>query len=684
MANKDTLGSHSKDQRKYKTLLEISETISKDQDLFALFRRLAQVLPGIVQVDFLALLLFDPESQLIEDFIIQANVAGDIQGGKKWQLDAHPAGTVFQTQKAFLVADISQDHRYPEAFPLMQEDGVVALCVLPLTSSLRQVGSIVFASRQQGTYQESHLEFLHHVAKQVAVAVDNVLHHQELIRERDRLSLLLEVNNTVISSLDLRSLFEKISQSLRKNLQHGYTSLALHDPQSHRMRTHILDFPSGKGLLQEGLETEMDDTPAGQAFKENRPVVADVVALRGYQSDFIKVLKQEGIQAVCAIPLSSPNQIIGTLNVGSRKKHAFPKHEVTLLTQVATQIALAIDNALRFQEVNNLKNRLAKEKLYLEEEIRTEHNFEDIIGESVALKRVLQQLEIVAPTSSTVLILGETGTGKELIARALHQLSTRKERSFVKLNCAAIPTGLLESELFGHEKGAFTGAISQKVGRFELAHEGSIFLDEIGEISLELQSKLLRVLQEQEFERLGSTKTIKVDVRLIAATNRDLESMVGANQFRSDLYYRLNVFPITVPALRERPEDIPILVRYFTQRYASRMKKPIETIPQKTMDHLSQYHWPGNVRELENLIERAVILSQGSELVVDLGALKQTRQKSLPSNATLNSAERAHILKVLQDSKWVIGGPDGAAQRLGMKRTTLHSKMKKLNISRSL
>jgi formate hydrogenlyase transcriptional activator len=671
----------------HKTLLDVAEAISVHRDLSSLFKALAEYIPQIVHVDFLACVLHDSQRGIVKDHVIQANVPSDIEGGKEWNLDDHPAGTALQTQAPVLAADLSNDPRYPEVFPCMREDGIQSLCVLPLTTAVRKLGSIVFASREKETYQESDFGFLNLMAKQIAVAVDNVLHQQELTQERDRLNLLLEVNNTVISFLDLRTLMEKISQSLRRILKHDYTSLALHESATNRMRTHILDFPGGKGHLKEGLETEIDDTPAGQAFVTGKPVVANHERLRAYQSPFIRLLHQEGIQSVCAVPLSSPNKVLGTLNVGSRKEDGFPENEVLLLTQVATQIALAIDNALRFQEVNDLKNRLAKEKLYLEEEIRTEHNFEDIIGDSPALKRVLQQLEIVAPTDSTVLILGETGTGKELIARGLHQLSARKERPFVKLNCAAIPTGLLESELFGHEKGAFTGAIAQKVGRFELAHQGTIFLDEIGEISLELQSKLLRVLQEQEFERLGSNKTIKVDVRLVAATNRNLEHMVEEHQFRNDLYYRLNVFPITVPPLRERPEDIPVLVRYFTQRYAIRMKKPINTISQTTLDQLSQYHWPGNVRELENLIERAVILSQGSVLTIPSAELKSASRvgKSMQkSKGTLDDIERDHILEVLRETKWVIGGSAGAAARLGMKRTTLNSKMKKLAISRPI
>jgi len=340
---------------------------------------------------------------------------------------------------------------------------------------------------------------------------------------------------------------------------------------------------------------------------------------------------------------------------------------------------------LSLGEITELKDKLAKEKLYLEDEIRTESNFGEIIGESAALKRILKQVQTVAPTDSTVLIMGETGTGKELIARAIHNLSKRRERTFVKINCAAIPTGLLESELFGHERGAFTGAIAQKAGRFELGHQGTLFLDEVGDIALELQSKLLRVLQEQEFERLGSTRTIHVDVRLVAATNRDLAQMVAEKQFRSDLYYRLNVFPITAPPLRERAEDIPSLVRYFAQKYGQRMNKEILTIPTEVMNTLTKYHWPGNIRELENFIERAVILSPGPDLRVPLSELKrslETQHMGAVGTKTLEEAEREHILKVLEETMWVVSGPSGAATRLGMRRTTLQARMQKLGIMR--
>jgi formate hydrogenlyase transcriptional activator len=372
--------------------------------------------------------------------------------------------------------------------------------------------------------------------------------------------------------------------------------------------------------------------------------------------------------------------------VASTREETFPQKDGELLQHVANQIAIGVENALAYRQVVDRANKLTEEKLYLQDEIRTEYSFEEIIGESAALKTILEQLQTVAPTDSTILILGETGTGKELIARAIHNLSARHEHTLVKVNCAAIPTGLLESELFGHEKGAFTGAIGQRVGRFELAHRGTLFLDEVGDIPLELQPKLLRVLQEQEFERLGSARTIRVDVRLVAATNADLAQKVAQNQFRSDLYYRLNVFPVTIPPLREREEDIPLLVRYFAQKYARRMKKAIDTIPAKAMTALIEYHWPGNVRELENFIERAVILSHGAELEIPLAELKQKTKfasaTSLSGLATLQHAEREHILRALRETHWVIGGPEGAAARLGMKRTTLQSRMRKLGIAR--
>jgi formate hydrogenlyase transcriptional activator len=427
----------------------------------------------------------------------------------------------------------------------------------------------------------------------------------------------------------------------------------------------------------------VESSPTGRALTSGKPVFITSRDAEQFGSDIGRRIIAEGLKSACCLPLIAHGRPLGTLVVASIREETFPEKDGELLRHVANQIAIAVENAVAFgQEVDRAK-KLTEEKLYLQDEIRTERNFEEIVGDSRPLKEVLSQVETVAPTDSSVLILGETGTGKELIARAIHNLSARREKTFVKVNCAAIPLGLLESELFGHERGAFTGAIAQKVGRFELADKGTLFLDEVGDIPPELQPKLLRVLQEHEFERLGSTKTVRVNVRVIAATNAALEQMVADKRFRSDLYYRLNVFPIQMPPLRDRSQDIPLLVRYFAQKHARLMKKNIGSVPADTMAALAKYHWPGNVRELENLIERAVILSPGPDLRVPLAELKASA--AAPSNGatTLEAAEREHILRALKETNWTIGGPAGAAARLGMKRTTLQSRMKHLGISRS-
>jgi formate hydrogenlyase transcriptional activator len=643
----------------------------------------------VVHVNFVGLTLHDPERNVMRCHTVQANVPAEIVGGHEFPVEESPGGLVWQMQQPLLVPDLAEERRWPKNTRLMQEDGMNSVCFVPLTTAVRRLGAMGFGSLQKGAYGETDLEFLQQVARQVAVAVDNAVNHQslqdyqqDLARERDHLRLLLEVNNAVVSRLDLRDVFAATTAALRRVMPYAIASLYLSDPGKKTFRRHALVFPEGKGLIHEGLVGPIDETPAGPAFRSGKPAVFDEDDLKRLDSEIGRFLLAEGVKSGCCVPLLSHGKVLGTLNVGSFRGGAFTHDEVDLLNHVAGQIAIAVDNALAYQQITELKDKLTEEKLYLEDEIRTEYNFEEIIGESAALKRILKQVETVAPTDSSVLIQGETGTGKELIARAIHNLSKRRERTFVKINCAAIPTGLLESELFGHERGAFTGAIAQRVGRFELAHQGTLFLDEIGDVPLELQSKLLRVLQEQEFERLGSTRTIHVDVRLVAATNRDFAQLVADKQFRSDLYYRLNVFPVVAPPLRARPEDIPLLVRYFAQKYARRMSKRIETIPTETMTALSQYHWPGNIRELENLIERSVILSHGPHLHVPLGELKAPAVTAPNGVATLEAAEREHILRVLHETNWVIGGPSGTAARLGMKRTTLQSKMQRLGIFR--
>ncbi len=418
------------------------------------------------------------------------------------------------------------------------------------------------------------------------------------------------------------------------------------------------------------------------AFRDGRPLVLATLDAPQASSGIARLLRAEGLQSACIIPLVTRNRTLGTVNLASIRENAFSSEDVEFLTQIAAQAAIAIENAQAYREIERLKNKLAEEKLYLQDEIRSERNFGDIIGDSGAFRRVLGQVETVAPTGAAVLILGETGTGKELIARSLHDLSARRDRTFVKVNCAAIPGGLLESELFGHERGAFTGAIAQRIGRFELADGGTLFLDEVGDIPLDLQPKLLRALQEQEFERLGSARTIRVNVRVIAATNRDLARMVAEQQFRADLYYRLNVFPVRVPALRERPADIPMLLRYFVEKCSRRLNKRIDSISPDSMKALIRYSWPGNVRELENIVERAVILSPGPTIDIPIAELRDASSAPVSEAATLETAERSHILRVLEGTGWKLAGSDGAAARLGMKRTTLQSKMKKLGIGR--
>lgn len=505
-------------------------------------------------------------------------------------------------------------------------------------------------------------------------------------RKKAEEALLLEFSTVLLSNLDVRELFNAISATLRRIMPHEFATLALYAPETKELRLWSLEQSETEPALQKEMLSPAQEALAGRVMNSRQPLVLNNLDGGRIDSRLANRLRAEGVKSACFLPLITQDRVLGTLNMVSRREAAFQQQHVDLLQQVGSRVAVALNNALTYRKVAELKERLAEEKLYLEEEIRTEFHFEEIIGESPALKRVLKQVESVGPTNATVLILGETGTGKELIARAIHDLSPRRDRTFVKLNCAAIPTGLLESELFGHEKGAFTGAITQKIGRLELADGGTLFLDEVGDIPLELQPKLLRALQEKEFERLGSTRTIPVDVRLIAATNRDLAKMVAERQFRSDLYYRLRVFPVTVPPLRDRGEDIPILARYFAQKHAERMHRPIEIIPPETMDALAKWRWPGNVRELENIIERAVILSPGPVLRVPLAELEMNPTESEDSNGngagTLEDAERDHIIRILRETRGIIGGPSGAAARLGLKRTTLNSKMRKLGITR--
>jgi PAS domain S-box-containing protein len=503
-------------------------------------------------------------------------------------------------------------------------------------------------------------------------------------RKRAEEAVMLQLSNALLANLDVGKLLAAISASIHEVVPHDTAALALYDAASNDLLVQFLG-PRETSVFPDDAHVPIEGTISGMVFRSGEPVLVERVADANFAAATIRSLNGLGMNSGCWVPLAHHGKAIGTLGVLSRLEGSMGPQQMEILSRIAVQVAMAVDNAMAFRRIAELRDQLRQEKQYLESEINLEHRYEDIVGESKGLRQVLKEIETVAPTNATVLIQGESGTGKELLARAIHRLSTRSERTFIKLNCAAIPAGLIESELFGHEKGAFTGAIARKIGRVELAHEGTLFLDEVGELPLDLQPKLLRALQEREIERVGGNRAIPVNMRLIAATNRDLAKMVAEKEFRSDLYYRLKVFPVFAPPLRERVSDIPILVRHFVATHSRRMGKTIESIPEETMQALVRWRWPGNIRELENFLERAVILTRGPVLYVPLAELQMEEdlEDAVEQNPTLEAAEREHILRTLREAKGVIGGEDGAAARLGLKRTTLNSKLKKLRIERS-
>lgn len=690
MATPGTLLSEN-DSKAYRTLLEVSRAIASHTNLEDLFHVLTEGLHSVVDFDFLSVVLHDPERNVMRVHVLESSFASPVKTGMEFAVEDSIAGVVWQTQKPLVIRDTERETRLSTVAALIREHGVKSSCAVPLTTPRRRLGALNFGSYRRGAYSEEDFDTLQLLAGQVAVAVENAVNYDstlalqsQLSHERDRLRLLLDVNNAVVSNLDLPQLFRAIPSSARRAMQCDAACLSLPEPDGASLRIYGLDFPESRGFLKEEMVLPIADTSPGRAYASGLPYHWNTpptdlapVAMRYNEG--------EGFQSACFLPILRKDRKLGVLHLLDRRKRCLQPGDVEFLVQVASQVAIALENALEYRQLNESRAQLAEERLYLLDEIRSEHRFQEVVGSSPALKRVLSQVETVAPTNSTVLIYGETGTGKELIARAIHNLSSRKDRTFVKLNCAAIPLGLLESELFGHEKGAFTGAIERKIGRFELANRGTLFLDEVGDIPTELQPKLLRVLQEQEFERLGSTRSIKVDVRLVAATNRDLGKMVEQRQFRADLYYRLNVFPLALPPLRERRKDIPDLVRYFAAKYAQQMPKVIDTIPADAMEALTQYDWPGNIRELQNFIERAVILSPHSVLQPPIGELRSSASKTVSaasSRDTLAGAEREHILQVLRETDWVLGGTAGAAAKLGIPRTTLIYKMRRLGIPR--
>ncbi|MEO7730505.1 MAG: sigma 54-interacting transcriptional regulator, partial [Kofleriaceae bacterium] len=601
---------------RYRALVDAAGALTSHADLPDLLRSLRSHLEPIVQFSFLSVWLWERETDrlTVAFFEPSDSAAGPVVG------ESYPAGGTYpgraiETGRPVYVAQVEPDGQPPSA--IMAEHGVRSYCAVPLITAHGTIGALNFGSVDREAYTADDIELMSRVGALVAVALENArgvatIREQRaaLQRERDQLDVLLEVTNAVVTQLDTRALFLALAPALKRVCSAEFAALTIYDPDARVLRKHVCQGPPELAGIGSPATTEspVDASLSGLVFQSGEPRIFGRDELLRYPET--RRLVEFGALSACSVPLQTPQGPLGTLDLASFDRDAFSPALFGLLTRIAGQIAIAVRNAFSYERIESLNAQLAREKVYLQDEIRSDQLFEDIVGGSAALRRVLKEIETVAPTDSTVLISGETGSGKELVARALHQLSGRRDGAFVKLNCAAIPTGLLESELFGHERGAFTGAIAQRIGRFELANQGTVFLDEIGEIPLELQPKLLRVLQEREFERLGGNRTLRSDARLIAATNRDLGQLVEDQKFRSDLFYRLNVFPVRVPALRERREDIPMLVRHFAQQFARRMKRTIETIPVDAMQALTQYDWPGNIRELQNLIERGVISAE--------------------------------------------------------------------------
>jgi formate hydrogenlyase transcriptional activator len=683
---------------RYESLVGVSNAIGTHRDPQDLFSALARELRRVVQFDYVGVSIRDEKSNTFHRHFVDAETEASIPPNPELAMEESDAWCVYENQEPMVTSLEPSQAPSCKFQEILQKYGIRSVCTLPLTTAHSKVGTLTFASKASDIYTAEEVHFLSVVAEQIALAFDNALHfdasqasQRQLVKKNERLGLLLELTNHVVSNLEFRDLLRAVVASTRRVMGCDGVGITLPDTDNTHLRIYALDFPfSGESVHEESL-VPIDEDISGAVFRTGKPWCGSVQEARQLG---MKDTAQAEVGTVSILPLVSRSRVLGIFGVVKYQDAAFTSDDIEFLTQIANQVAIAVENACAFGEIRELKEKLAQEKLYLEDEIRSEMNFAQIVGKSAPLRRVLKQVETVAPTDSTVLIYGDTGTGKELIARAIHDLSPRRSKPFVKLNCAAIPTGLLESELFGHEKGAFTGAIAQRIGRFEVANGGTIFLDEIGEIPLELQTKLLRVLQEREFERLGSSRTLRTDARLIAATNRDLEAMVSEQKFRSDLFFRLNVFPVHVPPLRERQGDIPLLVRHFAQQFSRRMNRVIETIPSAAMDALSRYHWPGNIRELQNVIERAVIVSSGPVLSIDVTDLKFPKagppaEKPASSKSTngalhnvLEETERQQILKALKECNWVVAGPNGAAAHLAMKRSTLQLRMQKLGIAR--
>ena len=692
---------------RYRTLLEINNAIVTNLDQEDLPRAISTALRRVIPFDRAAFTLYVPKRDVFRFLAIEGLVGSShFRAGVEFRRGESVSAWVFDNQCSALCHDLRKEQKYSNDRVLLSE-GLNSYCVVPLIIGGKSIGSLNIASEKINQYSEADAEFLFELGSQVALAVSNMTSYEEITalniqveRTAERYRTLLEINNAMITHLNPEDLLRSVSDILRRVVPFSGAALTVYNPNTDAFRYLAIEGTIPTEHFRSGLEFDRKQTVSAWVFDHRQPVVRhDLEKEKQYINDSRLVAK--GIYSDCIVPLIVGGKAIGTLNVGSTERNQYSDANLEMLQEIAKQVALAVANMQSYEEIVELKARLEKENVYLQEEIRTEHNFEEIIGNSDALLAVLRKVEQVAPTDSTVLIYGETGTGKELIARAIHDRSTRKNRPLLKVNCSAISAGLVESELFGHVKGAFTGAFERHIGRFELADGGTIFLDEIGELPLGTQVKLLRVLQEREFEPVGSNRPVSVDVRVMAATNRNLLESIRTGDFRSDLYYRLNVFPVDVPSLRDRRSDIPDLAMFFLSRFSKKLGKNIQGVARDTLDRLASYSWPGNIRELQNVIERAVILSQGSvlelepDLVPVLGPADSSATgdrfsvvatppvSGLPPSITLEEVERGHILSVLTQTRGVVEGPRGAARILGLHPNTLRHRIQKLGLKRS-
>ena len=683
------------DTRRYEAIVRISEAIAACREPEQLATTLADEIGKFLNFDHLYLVVLKESSKEIEYLLWGKSPIPS----PDLPMEELPTWSAINSRDPQHTPDWNTEERFPRFKEYAKKIKLGSSIRVPLVTPHRRLGVFGIIRDLVNPFSDEEIDLLRLIGRVVAFALDDGLNLRRSQQQNERLKLLLNLTSRITSNLKFRELLREIAANIREVIHADAAGIAFYDAASAKSRIYVVDFPNARGFVKEEILVTPGDAFM-RAWESSKPVTLAANDRRELGTEIYELVVAEGLNAHCLIPLVSRNRPVGVL-ILARRGEGFTHEDVDFLREASGQIAIAIENALAYHEISQLKDKLAQEKLYLEEEIRSEMNFENIIGNSPALKHVLELVETVAPSDSTVLLLGETGTGKELIARAIHDRSRRNERTFVKLNCAAIPTGLLESELFGHEKGAFTGAITQKVGRMELADQGTLFLDEVGDIPTEIQPKLLRALQEREFERLGSTHTRRANIRLVAATNRDLEQMIAAREFRSDLYYRLHVFPIRIPPLRERKEDIPQLVSYFVQKFAKQMQKKIDAISPAVMRGLAAWDWPGNIRELENFIERAVILTRGRSLEAPLGELRRTNTVEIPRERKLEpiagertnsqndkasvadeyeKKQRDEIIRVLTACRGRVGGSDGAAARLGMNRTTLLARMKKFAI----